>query len=103
MTPEYTNKEQRFITRWERQRKNKLKFCIIYGGLGFGVTLSVITEIFDLTADSAPFNLLKLVFRILIFFLVGLFYGRYQLYRTNESRYIELLNEEDDDFPEVKE
>ena len=87
-----TEREQKFITTWEKQRKQKWKYLFIHGSLRWGVTTAVLITLTDIFGLDEIFNLKHTLVRILAFMIVGITFGFYS-FNQRENRYKALMNE----------
>lgn len=89
----YTKKEIRFLSNWEKTRLNKKRFVVLFGGVVFGFIAGLISYFLNILLKVELFNIKHLGIRLVIFFLLGMLYGMF-MFRINENKYAFLKKRE---------
>lgn len=86
-----TDRSERFISKWEKRRKQKYLYAFVHGSLYWGLSTAVLSFLLIYSFNFQSMVLWRFVIYAIIFLIVGFGFGYFQ-FKRNESVYLDLTD-----------
>src|SRR5512145_1131040 len=86
-----TDRSEKFISKWEKQRQQKWMYAFVYGSLYWGLPTAVLSFLMIYSFNFQSMVLWRFVIYVIMFLIVGFVFGYFQ-FKRNESAYIDLTD-----------
>jgi len=86
-----TDRSEKFISKWEKHRKQQWMYALVHGSLYWGLPTAVVSFLFVYNFDFQSIVLWRFVIYAIMFLIVGFGFGHLQ-FKRNESAYLDLTD-----------